>query len=59
MKKFALVLVLMAVTPIASAAAQSAPSDFWAWVASFFASDADTENARIQDESRSFNSIIR
>jgi hypothetical protein len=69
MKKIVLVLPLLLVAPFAHATAnpEAGTLDLWSWVVSLFESeseDAAAENTAeqlesVQDESRSFTSIIR
>lgn len=61
MKRIGLMFALAAFFPAAHAAAgvDPAPFDFWAWVESLFESESDEISTAIEDESRSFNSIIR
>ena len=60
MKKIALLFALVAFAPLANAtAAETGSFDFWAWVESLFEAESDASSTAIQDESRSFNSIIR
>lgn len=61
MRKIGLMFALAAFFPAAHAAVgvDPEPFDFWAWVESLFESESDADSTAIQDESRSFNSIIR
>ena len=70
MKKIVLMLTFILLAPMAHAAAEVEADtiDLWSWMASFFESQSNDEASQdtsaqqqesIQDESRSFTSIIR